>query len=94
MLSFSEEDKARIAASQQRRGKKGTSLASDVQANGGGSSRSLADAWLNFLEEATAEQGAADGPQPVASPSDRSGSLLVGSGGSLPAAVPLVSLAR
>eukprot|EP00887_Chlorella_sp_A99_P007773 scaffold20.g7773.t1 len=80
MLSFTEEEKARIQASQRRRGgRKATSLASDVQHANGGAPASLADAWLDFLEEAAAAPDRPSGqpqqPQRGASDAGQAGVL-------------------
>lgn len=63
MLGFSAEDRAKIGEARRRQGWRDISLASDVQlpagAGGAGGKQSLADSWVDFLEQQMAADSAA-----------------------------------
>lgn len=97
MLGFSPDDRAKIAESRRRQGWREISLASDVAPPGGGQAggkASLADSWVDFLQQqieadAAAAGGgkpAAAGPAPAAGGAAADGGL--GPGGSSSAGTP------
>lgn len=69
MLGFTAEDRAKIAESRRRQGWREISLASDVAAPGGGppgGKASLADSWVDFLQQQIeADAAAAGGGKPA-----------------------------
>lgn len=90
MLGFTPDDRAKIAESRKRQGWREISLASDVQAPGGGQAgtkASLADSWVDFLQQqleadAAAGAGGAAGAAPLEAPAAAAATPTVGGGGS------------
>ncbi len=94
MLGFTPEDRAKIAESRRRQGWREISLASDVQPPAGGQAGgkgSLADSWIDFLQQqldadaaaaggAAASAGAA--PEVVTAQPAAAASLALGGSGS------------
>lgn len=97
MLGFTPEDRAKIAESRKRQGWREISLASDVQAPGGGQAgtkASLADSWVDFLQQqleadAAAGAGGAAGAAPQEASAAAASTPTVG-GGSSSAGTPTV----
>lgn len=81
MLGFSPEDRAKIGEARRRQGWRDISLASDVQlpagAGGAAAKQSLADSWVDFLQQQIEADSAA-----------AAAAAAVGSGSSGPAAPP------